>query len=598
MVPCLPLDRKTVRWPARSGRYLVIVKYLFHPIYIKEPYLSVRREQMDDTRRLLYIGMISFMFILPFIPPAAGDGMPVYTYVKEGQEAGDLYGQTFESRQLANIELLNSTHQRIDLFLSVFSLDPSENLTILVPFRELPEEVDMERTNDTMFLQKVRYDRIVEESDKQDLGMTTGRFAERSGNGMKDLGVSTVTSPLGLLTIRVAEDYLLSHDSYMGEYDREASGGGAEQASKEVKEVSHYDFDGASVSVYSVSANATLEDFLAVVDMGTLPSITRAVVEEYREQYVAVIESEPSPPIPAEDYDWLIETMPETMDRVISLFESNERLSFKEVEHEAVRMSYQGFHELVRSDYNTSGIDQDRIDRYISFIEEWEWNGDDSPFDILGKMETLFFSVYGFSDFQGNTLSVTSQLNDGKLYYPLGTSKGWNNPIQDTIVIMRVTDDSSLELNIEPDHKAFLEDEHCYVVEYFDSNPESDLVGEITDVKSKEKMEAGISRFVHSITGFGPFITALMIYLLLWFLLIFLFKRSQSRSEMGVLSWKNLLMGLLNLLISAPITYLLMVYNPVSGEKRVEDAETRRIYTGAYAAFILINIFFIIWRIF
>jgi hypothetical protein len=550
----------------------------------------------DGSTRLLIIFSVA-LFLVPLFPPASGDGMPVYTYVKDEEEARQLYSTTFESRQLANVELLNSTHQRIDLFLSIFSLDPSQNLTVLVPFRQLPEDVDMERTNDTKFLKEIGYDRIVSESSVQDLGKTTGRFAERTGNGLKDLGTSTVTSPLGLLSLHVAEEYVLSSSGGDDYNDKEESGRDSAQANKEVKEVSHYDFDGASVSIYSVSANATLEDFISVVDLETLPTVTRDVVEEYKDQYVAVIETEPSPPIPEETYSWLMEIMPRTMKKIISGFEDQKRLSYTEVQQEIVQNSYEGFMEMVDSGYNTSGYDQEWMDRYYKWILEWEWNGDDTPFNILEKMESLFFAVYGFSDFQGHTLSVTTELDEGCLYFPLGTSKGWDNPIQDTIIIMRTPEENSLDLGMDPDHSAFIDDEHCYIVEYFDANPDEDLVGKVVDVGNGEKARASFSEFIHAVTGWAPFIVALLFQFVMWFLLVWAFKRTTRDSDLKVLSARNLVMGAMNILLSAPITYLLMVKNPLSGEEHLEGPGSTRIYNFTYLTYLVINTALFIWRV-
>ncbi|MBN1391062.1 MAG: hypothetical protein JXA22_10525, partial [Candidatus Thermoplasmatota archaeon] len=299
--------------------------------------------------------LVIFMIIVQMAPPVAGDGMPVYTYVQGDEGAMDLYGTTFESRQLANVELLNSTHQRIDLFLSIFSLDPRENLTVLVPFRQAPIEVNMEKGNDTDFLERYGYGDIKRESREQDIRKTSGRFAERTGRSLQDLGTSAVSTPLGTLTMYVARTYAMDPGDGQKGYD-EGSGtmGGTNSASKEVEEIAHYEFDGASVSVYSVSANATLEDFISVVDLGSLPTITREVVEEYREHYVAVIETLPSPPIPEDTYDWLWEAMPGTMDDVIDRFSEQERLTYKEARELVVHHSYEGFMEMVDSGYNMS----------------------------------------------------------------------------------------------------------------------------------------------------------------------------------------------------------------------------------------------------
>ena len=135
---------------------------------------------MNDVRKTASIFFILSLILFTYLPPVLGDGMPVYSYVKDKAEAEKLYGTTFESRQLANVEYLNSTHQRIDLFLSIFSLDPRENLTVLVPFRQLPEEVDMEKGNDSDFLEANDYDEIIERSRGYYTRLTICSFAKRT----------------------------------------------------------------------------------------------------------------------------------------------------------------------------------------------------------------------------------------------------------------------------------------------------------------------------------------------------------------------------------------------------------------------------------
>jgi len=554
---------------------------------------------MDERMKRALIALTAILFLVPMIPPAGGDGMPVYTYVKDNEEARELYGTTFESRQLANVEYLNSTHQRIDLFLSIFSLDPRENLTVLVPFRQVPVEVNMEKGNDTDFLDRFGYTEIKKESGKQDVKRTSSRFAERTGHSLQDLGTSAVSTPLGTLTSYVARTYALDPGDGKRGYEEDTGGlGGTNSASKEVEEIAYYEFDGASVSVYSVSANATLEDFISVVDLGTLPTITRDVVEEYREQYVAVIETLPSPPVDQETYDWLREVMPETMDDLINRFSDLERLSYMDAQEQVIQYSYNGFREMVDSDYNMSDISKFMIDEWYDYMDRWEWDPYDSPFDILEKMESLIFAVYGFTDFQGHTLSVTTSLDEGDLYFPLGTSKGWDNPIQETIIIARVPKDLSLDPNIDISHSAFMEDEHCYIFEYFDANPENDLEASINDASMGERASSAFSKFIYWNTAWAPVIFALIFELLLWFGLLWLTGKAVSPDKkIPTITKRKLSMAVLNLIISAPVAYIFIVEDPFTGKKHMEDAIERSTYKMAYLAFIVINFSFMLWGV-
>ena len=159
------------------------------------------------------------------------------------------------------------------------------------------------------------------------------------------------------------------------------------------------------------------------------------------------------------------------------------------------------------------------IHEFIQDEWRWEYGAMDTPFDLLSKMESLIFSVYGFTDFQGHTLSVTTELNDGNLYFPLGTSKGWDNPISETIIILRADKDMSLDPNIDPMHSAIMDSGHCYIVEYFDANPDEDLVASIGDLTPGERASTATSKFIYYNTGWAPIFVVIMGEILLWFFL-------------------------------------------------------------------------------
>ena len=79
---------------------------------------------------------------LSILPMAAGDGIPGYRFGDiTDPDNPEEFESIFESRQLARVDLLEDDLERISLFLSVYSLDPGKDLTIMVPLRTLPSEV-------------------------------------------------------------------------------------------------------------------------------------------------------------------------------------------------------------------------------------------------------------------------------------------------------------------------------------------------------------------------------------------------------------------------------------------------------------------------
>ncbi|MGA1820835.1 MAG: hypothetical protein ACMUHU_07505, partial [Thermoplasmatota archaeon] len=310
----------------------------------------------------------------------------------------------------------------------------------------------------------------------------------------------------------------------------------------------------------------------------------------------------------AETYDWMEAAMPSTMSRLLEKFRSDRRVTYEKAREMVVDFSYDGFREIV-DDRSTLpewlGIefegrmvlkDFGHIDDYYDHKLAWEEYWGKTPFDLREKMESLIFAVYGFTDFQGHTLSVTTKLNEGKLYFPLGTSKGWDNPISETIVILRTERKRSLDLNLEPDHKAFLEDEHCYIVEFMDANPDTDVEASVKDSGVSERAGASFSKFVHFTTPWAPFLLVILGEVLLFLGLIWLFRKSSGeRIDLKLLSRKNLTMSLLNLIISAPVVYIIFVRNPLTLGTRIKEKAAVRVYNMTFISFIAINAALMLW---
>jgi hypothetical protein len=334
------------------------------------------------------------------------------------------------------------------------------------------------------------------------------------------------------------------------------------------------------------------------------------VVEEYKEQFVAVIETEPSPPIQEGDYRWLNDAMPNTMEKLKDQFQQDERISYTEAQEIVIEECVEGLNEIYdnREELRSTmgiNISDDKylegwghINEYLYDPWYWEYDTWDTPLDLLSKMESLIFSVYGFTDFEGNTLSVTTELNDGKLYFPLGTSKGWDNPISDTIILMKVDKQTSLDTSIDPMYSAIMDDGHYYIVEYFDANPGEDLEATMGKVTFGERTSSSISKFIHYNTVWAPLFVAFIGEIILWFFLLWIFKSiSEDQKKMKVATGRNLMIGALNIIISAPITYIFFVKDPLSGKVIMDDEKKRRIYNFSYVSYLSVNIFLFIWGV-
>jgi len=537
---------------------------------------------------------------MPFLAPVLGDGMAVYEYEykKDKEEQEKLYGYTYESRQLARIRQIDKDTQRIDLFLSVFSLIPDGNLTLIVPFRQMPEKVTLRETTDSDFLDSIYYDKIHDLSKKQDFRGTSVRFKDKASGTLRNGALSCALTPIGYGCVKLAETYEVNYDSDRygdGDYHSTGDTGSKEyEKEKKVKEVSSYEFEGTSVSVFSVSANATLKDFVEATNITPPPSATEEVISEYKGHYAALIRSEPSPPIDASTYSMLWEMMPTTLQLMIERMSANSRMERSEAFYTAESYAAQGLieyqdrlmdgtvvHSELSKKYDRSPQPYPQyVGRHFNFdhIEYSEIEDiPQTPLDILRNIISIYMAVYGFTDFSGNLLSVTTKMDGGKLYFPLGTSKGWSNPISQTIVVMDVDGSKDLSLSLPGADSAFVKGRHLYALEYPNANPGEDLEAKVEDGQALHAQGAFMTEVLFEITPWFAPLAAIILYLILFYLFLALFGSVllKGKPKKQLFALPSLVLGVSSLLLSAPLT--IIGFGAVM-EGRVQDDVARRTY--------------------
>ncbi len=552
-----------------------------------------------NGRVLVLLSTLSFVLI-PFLAPVLGDGMAVYEYEykKDKEEQEKLYGYTYESRQLARIRQIDKDTQRIDLFLSVFSLMPDGNLTLIVPFRQMPEKVTLRETTDSDFLDSISYDKIHDLSKKQDFRGTSVRFKDKASGTLRNGALSCALTPIGYGCVKLAETYEVNYDSDRygdGDYYSAGETGSNEYGKeKKVKEVSSYEFEGTSVSVFSVSANATLKDFVEATNITPPPSATEEVISEYKGHYAALIRSEPSPPIDASTYSLLWEMMPTTLQLMIERMSANSRMERSEAFYTAERYAAQGLieyqdrlrdgtvvHSELSKKYDRSPQPYPQyVGRHFNFdhIEYSEIEDiPQTPLDMLRNIISIYMAVYGFTDFSGNILSVTTKIDEGKLYFPLGTSKGWSNPISRTVVVMDVDGSKDLTLSQPGAVSAFVNGRHLYALEYSNANPGEDLEAEVENGQALQAQGAFMTKVLYDITPWFAPIAAVLLYLALFYLFLALFGSVLlwGRPKKQLFGLPSLALGISSLILSAPLT--LMGFGVVK-EGNVRDDVARRTY--------------------
>ena len=398
--------------------------------------------------RAAAIAFVMALAILQVFPAVAADGMPVVTTVTTGDEPADeVFGSIFENRQLAEVELVNDTHERINLFLSVYSLDPGKNLSIAVPLRTMPAYVHGTPMKESQFRQDYSLDRAEREVDRQDMGTAWDRVGG-SAKGAVELAFGSLACSLPGEIIRER-----AHVRIEGSPDFLLFGGMIGSSGYEGMDpdmVAHYEFDGFSVDILRVGAGPTLADYLAMEGRVTPADMP---VDAYGDDYVAVIESVTKPPIEQARFDALKAEAPGAIEYI------------RNYTRDFPTLDGRGIAEL-----------KERIwSRYLS-------HGYGHETDYAYQ---LVDAIYADMDFSGEVLTMYLPLDSGKIFFPLGTSVGWPNKVGDIAVLFRVPEDKAL--GIAGTEDVFFSGFHWYLFEMEDANPGFDLESTVTGAGTEQR---------------------------------------------------------------------------------------------------------------
>ncbi len=480
--------------------------------------------------------LLASMFILGSIPPVEGDGMPAVT-INDVDDPTKVFRSIFESRQLARVEQVNDTHERISLFLSVYSIDPGSNLTIMVPLRTLPVDVTGKPMKESDFRDEYRLDKAEDEIVRQDPEEAKERFWGKASD--------SVEFCFGSLLLTLPGEYLRENvHSSSGDYrgkDTLGEDSGGISVIQEPEPVQHYEFDGFSIDVFGVGAGPLLKDYLA--DKGlVLPEVMD--LESYEDHYIAVVEGETKPPIDEDDFDLLLEYVPNTTAELVD-----------ELRDDPVRTEYEI--EDMRWDF----------DRLIEREYEDRFGYEDAPvypWELTQIMWDLIDALFGSTDFEGEVIDVDLPLDAGKVFFPLGTSAGWPNQVGDIDILFKVPEDKDLSLPSSKD--AYFEDGHWYLFQMSHANPGFDLESVVKTGSEDRRKEAERAAFYYDNSGVLSALLVAALLLLLWFGLAFALRRyvgAEGRVVRRPLLWILLGAALLISIPGALLAYLIVNPLPV-----------------------------------
>ena len=510
------------------------------------------------ARTWISCASVTILLLLTVIPFVAGDGMPAYRLVDvDDLDGPSLFTSTFESRQLARVDLTDPTHQRISLFLSVYSMDPGKNLSIMVPLRTLPDDVTGKPMKESEFREEYKLDRIEVEVVQQDSEEAEAKLWEETSTALQSVFGSMLFTMPGEYS---RQNYRLTSDGGDGE-----SLAGTDGVGKTVRDpvpVQHYEFDGFSIDVFGVDAEGILEHYLANKGLA-LPE--GGAFDSYMGQYVAVVEAESKPPIDPEDFDLLRQWAPNMTQNLTDHLRENPKLSSDRIRDLKWTLESQIYQEVGWSDKH-------KIERSLERI-----------------MWDLVDAVYGSTDFAGEVMTIDLPLDDGKIFFPLGTSAGWPNEVGEIDILFRVPEDR--DLDIDDTRDAFYAGSHWYLFQMELANPGFDLESAILEGNEDRRVEAARAEWTYENSETIGYLIAFIILLVLWFGFAFFLRRGYEIDDR--LATNRTLWAMLGLSLLISIPGALLVYfmiNPVP----LKDIKTRlgavtpmSMYPAAVAMFIL-----------
>ncbi|MCK5561618.1 MAG: hypothetical protein KAJ51_13530 [Thermoplasmata archaeon] len=496
---------------------------------------------ITTIRKPLVLFFISVLIFFQTLPLAAGDGMPAIQYGEQGGDPQAVFSSIFESRQLATVELIDESHERISLFLSVYSLDPGANLTILVPLRTLPSDVTGKPLKETEFRDEYKITRAEREIIRQDMGEAMDKFGTETTDYFQYAFGSCIWTFLGEYTRQ--EIHRIEYDNYYGDEKGDSGTLGGEYG--EPEPVQHYEFDGFSIDVFNVSSGPVLTDYLE--DKGLiLPESD--VFQRYNNQYVAVIESATKPPISETEFQYLQKYVPNSTSHLIEELKTEPARSARQI-----RYLKWDLHDHIRNEFREESVTE--VNRY----------------ELQDYMDNLVDAVFTKADFEGEVLEIELPLDNGKMFFPLGTSGGWPNTIGDIDILFKVPENKALDIPHSKD--AYFEDAHWHLFQVENSNPDYDLESTLKSSDSSAKSEMERAAFISDNFKELAFVIILIIFLLSWFGVAYSLKIIHKKKNERVLRNPKLwLFLILAFALSVPGAILLyLIIKPIPLKKLTHD---------------------------
>ncbi|MFH0815771.1 MAG: hypothetical protein V1934_03010 [Methanobacteriota archaeon] len=364
---------------------------------------------------------------------ASGDGMPVATVT--------VHRTLRENRQIALVDVGGDGNETISLYISITSLEPGNKATVLVPLKTAPNWVRLARTNDSHFESGHHMRALSAIAEKADSAL--GDMCDSCVDSMGTLAIMTAV-PMGLYVMTAG---------YM-------SGGGGYYSEP------IYVDDGLSASVASFGDVASVNTTFAALGI-PVPDDLQKTIDEYGAYNAAIINVTTRPPIDEIKYRQFETSYP----GVLGLFKEYV------AEHDSLDISIAGYGKL-DAEYFTDGryryLNLNILDEQLAAILSQVH--DPSSYDIFTQ---IILATYGLLPSEGFELTASLPLDDGKAFFPLGTSPSWSGQ-GDVKVAFKIPSDKGLNFN-KATAVITMDGSRYYLFDYGPTAPDYDLEAKLVD---------------------------------------------------------------------------------------------------------------------
>ena len=405
---------------------------------------------------------------------------------------------------MAFIYDLGNDTERMDLFLSVASLDPGKNFTIVVPLRTMPDNLAVENMTDKDFLRAHDIDKL--QRMKREQEDYDNRFGE------------TLTITAGIMTgAQLSSIVVTGLAVFLWGWVGHMAGG---------EEL--YQGQGLSVSMHDFNSSSQFKTFYESLDI-PLHEDVQSVAEKYYDYNILVINGTTTPPIEERVYNDLMKLFPDEMIQLSEFVAENPSVNGKGYDIIDLLMDNSKFskiYENMKKRASNHTLYKEMYDEIFDNSTEWYSHGYYSWYNDFSFMvkhfERLVNTIYGNGELSGYFFSMELPLWKGNMYYPLGTSTAWSNIMQ-TDVVFIVDEDN--EIDFVKGSPLFLWDgkQNYYWYSFTNEAPDYDLEGEVKEGGTSLFFKHASVEFRHVVYKYSIPIALILVVLInsiIWFVAV------------------------------------------------------------------------------